>query len=112
MFDCAKDDLGIKEGVGGAIQVEGAWYRPNMPEPLIEATADLHKERIDEATWQQRIAARAPYGPPPATSTVSSRQPDQQHPGARSNAHLEEITRPGGARTDALTGPFQSLKLT
>ena len=32
-----------------------------MPEPLIEATDDLHKKRIDPETWQQRVAARAPY---------------------------------------------------
>lgn len=61
VFDYTKSDLGIKDGIGGAIQVEGAWYCPNMPEPLIEATVDLHAERIEETTWQQRIAARAPY---------------------------------------------------
>ena len=34
------------------------------------------------------------------------------HPRGQIKRSHEEITRPGGARTDALTGPFQSLKLT
>lgn len=61
VFDYTEDQLGIQAGIGGANQVEGAWYCPHMPEPLIEATADLYEEHIDPETWKQRIAARAPY---------------------------------------------------
>ncbi|MBR7831723.1 hypothetical protein KDL01_00540 [Actinospica durhamensis] len=61
VFDYTEDQLGIQGGTGGANQVEGAWYCPHMPEPLIEATTDLHEQRIDPETWRYRIAARAPY---------------------------------------------------
>lgn len=55
-----------------ALQVEGSWYWPATPRPLIDATADLHAERIDPETWQQRVAARAPYRLPPAACRPSN----------------------------------------
>ncbi|MFF2512246.1 hypothetical protein [Streptomyces sp. NPDC058086] len=45
----------------GAILVEGRWYCPSMPEPLINATIDLHAERIDQETWVRLIGARRGY---------------------------------------------------
>jgi hypothetical protein len=60
--DYQSDQLGIQTGHGGGIMVEGAWYCPSMPEPLIYATIDYRiKKSIDEATWKIRIAARTPY---------------------------------------------------
>ncbi len=41
--------------------VEGGWYCPALPEPLITATAGLRAKTIDRETYAERIAARAPY---------------------------------------------------
>ena len=38
--------------------VEGHWYCPAMPKPLVEATEDFYAGRIDEATYNQRINER------------------------------------------------------
>lgn len=60
--DYKDEQLGVQAGHGGGIMVEGAWYCPSMPKPLIEATIEYRvKKSIDEATWQQRINARTPY---------------------------------------------------
>jgi len=60
--DYREDQLGIKAGHAGGIMVEGAWYCPSMPTPLIEATIDYRVNKtIDEATWKKRIAARTPF---------------------------------------------------
>lgn len=61
VFDYRQDQLGIQAHVHGALQIEGAWYCPHTPPPLIEATADLHNELIEPEDWQRRIAARTPY---------------------------------------------------
>ncbi|MFC1407591.1 MULTISPECIES: hypothetical protein [Streptacidiphilus] len=61
VYDYAKDNLGLQGGVEGAILVEGTWYCPSMPKPLISATADLIAEIIDKETWVKRIAARTAY---------------------------------------------------
>lgn len=61
VYDYAKDQLGSKAEFGGAQLVEGNWYCPSMPEPLVEATADLIAKRIDKETWIARIRARTPY---------------------------------------------------
>jgi hypothetical protein len=54
--------LGVQAGHGGGIMVEGAWYCPSMPTPLVEATIDYRvKKTIDEVMWKKRIAARTPY---------------------------------------------------
>ena len=60
--DYKENQLGIQEGHGGGIMVEGSWYCPSMPKPLVEATIDYRvKKSIDEAMWKIRIAARTPY---------------------------------------------------
>lgn len=61
VFDYRDDQLGIHTQHAGAIQIEGAWYCPEIPAPLIEATTDLKAQRIDRETWTNRIAARTPY---------------------------------------------------
>lgn len=62
VFDYREDQLGIKEGYAGAIQVEGAWYCPSMPESLVAATIDYRVNKtIDEATWRERIVQRRKY---------------------------------------------------
>ncbi len=62
VMDYREDQLGIQGSDQGMLLVEGTWYSPSMPQPLIEATADykVHKT-IDEATYRTRIAARRSY---------------------------------------------------
>jgi hypothetical protein len=45
-------------GYAGAIQVEGFWYCPSMPENLIEATRLMRNGDIDHKTWRLRITER------------------------------------------------------
>ncbi|WP_405881054.1 hypothetical protein OG762_22130 [Streptomyces sp. NBC_01136] len=61
VYDYRADQLGKQAETDGAILVEGRWYCPSMPEPLITATIDLHAERIDQETWIKLIAARRSY---------------------------------------------------
>ncbi|MEV7393825.1 hypothetical protein [Streptomyces sp. NPDC091215] len=61
VYDYRADQLGRQGSTQGAILVEGHWYCPSMPDPLINATIDLHAERIDRETWVQLIAARRGY---------------------------------------------------
>ncbi|WP_230885505.1 hypothetical protein [Streptomyces spinoverrucosus] len=61
VYDYRADQLGKQAGTHGAILVEGRWYCPSMPDPLINATIDLHADRIDRETWIKLIAARRSY---------------------------------------------------
>lgn len=62
VFDYREDQLGITESYAGALQVEGAWYCPSMPQVLIEATIDFRvKKSIDKTTYAQRIEQRRRY---------------------------------------------------
>lgn len=59
VYDYRVDQLGNQAGTDGAIMVEGTWYCPSLPQPLIDATKDLYAERIDRETWTRRIAKPA-----------------------------------------------------
>lgn len=61
VMDYRADQLGIQANTGGAILVEGTWYCPALPEPLITATASLRDHAIDRELYQQQITARAAY---------------------------------------------------
>jgi hypothetical protein len=61
VMDYRADQLGIQASTGGALLVEGTWYCPALPEPLITATARLRDHAIDRGLYDQQIAARAPY---------------------------------------------------
>ena len=61
VMDYRADQLGIQASSGGAVLVEGSWYCPALPEPLIAATARLRDHAIDRELYDQQIAARAPY---------------------------------------------------
>ncbi|TYP87134.1 hypothetical protein [Blastococcus xanthinilyticus] len=45
----------------GAHLIEGWYYCPSMPADLVNATVDYRADRIDHATWQQRITERQHY---------------------------------------------------
>jgi hypothetical protein len=61
VMDYRADQLAIQASSNGALLVEGSWYCPAIPEPLITATAGLRAKTIDRGTYDARIAARGPY---------------------------------------------------
>ncbi|QNK82059.1 hypothetical protein [Nakamurella sp. PAMC28650] len=60
-FDYREDQLGKQDHYSGAIQVEGNWFCPSMPQPLIDATIDHRKNTIDDTTYAKRIEQRTKY---------------------------------------------------
>ena len=61
VMDYRDDQLGIQANTGGAILVEGTWYCPALPGPLITATTRLRGHAITGDLYDQQIAARCPY---------------------------------------------------
>jgi hypothetical protein len=61
VMDYRADQLGIQASSGGTLLVEGTWYCPALPEPLITATARLRDHAIGRDLYDQQIAARACY---------------------------------------------------
>ncbi|WP_406406516.1 hypothetical protein [Streptomyces sp. NBC_01643] len=61
VYDYRIDQLGKQAETQGSILVEGTWYCPSMPQPLIDATKDLYTERIGRETWTKLIAARKAF---------------------------------------------------
>jgi len=61
VMDYRADQLGIQASTGGTLLVEGSWYCPALPDPLITATAHLRDHAIGRDLYDQQIAARAPY---------------------------------------------------
>lgn len=59
--DYRDDQLGIQAEHGGALLVEGNWYCPSIPQPLIDATKDHREKRISENVYTQRIKQRTRY---------------------------------------------------
>ena len=55
------DQLGNKGGYAGAILVEGAFYCPSMPTPLVNATKEFRAKRISREVWFKRINQRKQY---------------------------------------------------
>ena len=61
VMDYRIDQLGTQASTGGAILVEGTWYCPALPEPLITATTRLRGHAITRDLYAQQITARAAY---------------------------------------------------
>jgi hypothetical protein len=61
VLDYRVDQLGIQGSYAGALLIEGAWFCPSIPKPLVNATVDFRAGRIDEQLWRERITARQPY---------------------------------------------------
>ncbi len=61
VMDYRADQLGIQANTGGALLVEGTWYCPALPEPLITATTRLRDHAITRDLYDQQITARCPY---------------------------------------------------
>ena len=60
VMDYRADQLGIQANTGGALLVEGTWYCPALPGPLITATTGLRDHAITRDLYDQQITARAP----------------------------------------------------
>jgi len=61
VMDYRIDQLGIQASTGGAILVEGSWYCPALPGPLITATTSLRDHAITRELYDQQITARCAY---------------------------------------------------
>ena len=61
VMDYKETELGRQANSAGAVMVEGTFYCPAMPEPLVSANADLRHGVIDTATFSARIAARTSW---------------------------------------------------
>jgi hypothetical protein len=61
VMDYRDDQLGIQANSQGALLVEGSWYCPALPGPLVTATAGLRDHLITRELYDQQIAARAAY---------------------------------------------------
>ena len=61
VMDYRIDQLGIQANTGGAILVEGTWYCPALPGPLVTATTRLRGHAITRDLYDQQITARACY---------------------------------------------------
>ena len=61
VMDYRIDQLGTQANTGGAILVEGTWYCPALPGPLITATTRLRDHAITRDLYAQQITARAAY---------------------------------------------------
>ncbi|MGO8893217.1 MAG: hypothetical protein ACLQB1_26545 [Streptosporangiaceae bacterium] len=61
VMDYRDDQLGIQANTQGALLVEGTWYCPALPGPLITATARLRDRAISRDLYDQQITARACY---------------------------------------------------
>lgn len=75
VYDYRIDQLGVKGNHQGFLLIEGAYYCPSIPEPLINATADYRAGKIDEVTYQVRLEERwkhlaRPKGNPDAEGHV------------------------------------------
>jgi len=61
VMDYRADQLGIQASSQGALLVEGSWYCPALPEPLIAATAVLRDHATGRPAYDTQITARAAY---------------------------------------------------
>jgi hypothetical protein len=61
VMDYRSDQLGIQANTQGALLVEGTWYCPALPGPLITATTELRGHAITRELYDQQITARACY---------------------------------------------------
>jgi len=107
--DYRDNQLGKKDGYGGAIQVEGALYCPSMPADLIDATVQMRAGVIDKKTWRLRIIERRQYmlrpkSKPDAKGSVAMMCP-ARGPGATVNCPL--VTNGCGKVDDSRTPIFQ-----
>lgn len=96
------DQLGVQAQRDGAILVEGSWYCPSMPEPLINATVDVRQGKITQSTYEARIDQRGRYLFRPKQSPTPDGNVVYQCParGSGATAKCPIVGQPKGKITD------------
>jgi hypothetical protein len=61
VMDYRAGQPGIQANSQGALLVEGSWYCPALPEPLITATTRLRDHATTRDLYDQQITARRPF---------------------------------------------------
>lgn len=61
VLDYRDDQLGQNGSYGGALQIEGRWYMPCIPQELVDATIEYRRGRIDEGRYHQQLESRRAY---------------------------------------------------
>jgi len=61
VIDYRADQLGRQANSHGAVMVDGSFYCPAMPEPLVTAGGDQRAGVIEETLFKERIDARRPW---------------------------------------------------
>ena len=72
VMDYRDDQPGIQANTQGALLVDGTWYCPALPEPLITATASLRDHTIDPRNLRP---PRSPLAPPTSSNAKTARTP-------------------------------------
>ena len=95
VMDYRIDQLGIQANTGGAILVEGTWYCPALPEPLITATTRLRDHAITRDLYDQQITARCPLPAQTQRRPRRRRLPAAVLPGRRQPPQADLPAAPG-----------------
>ena len=117
VMDYRDDQLGIQANTGGAILVEGTWYCPALPRPLITATTRLRDHAITRDLYDQQIAARASYqlkrkdGPDADGYQRLSCPAPGRHPSAHLPAPRQASLSPRDGRAKALQPPAEPPRI-
>ena len=98
VMDYRIDQLGIQASTGGAILVEGSWYCPALPGPLITATTRLRDHAISPGLYDQQITARRPY--------------QLKHKDGPDADGYQRLTCPAASHHPGLTCPLRQASLT
>jgi hypothetical protein len=114
--DYRADQLAIQASTGGAILVEGSWYCPALPEPLITATAGLRAKTISRDAYDTRIAARSPLPAQTQRRPGRRRVPAAILPGSRRSPRADMpaarvLSYPRDGRAKVLQPPEDPPKL-
>jgi len=96
VFDYRDDQLGIQTNFAGAIQVEGNWFCPSTPQPLIDATKDVRSKTIDQDTYAKRIEQRTKYAFRPKAKPTTSGHVAMRCPAAGPSATVTCPLKPTG----------------
>jgi|GEM_PF-6599803 len=78
IYPYRRDRLGHIGGYEDAILVEGSLYHPDMPRPLVDATAHYLDGKIDEATYRLRLTRRELFVVRPSRAMKKRAQPQLQ----------------------------------
>ena len=86
IYDYRSDQLGVKGNFQGFLLIEGACsdnrrrpYCPNIPEALVNATADYRQHKIDEATYRARLEGAMELPGPSGRAALTPRVTSASH---------------------------------